>query len=79
MIAQPYVLYITPEIFILDEKKNAKEVAAKYMKNKPLDVQTLAKCYRHILSKGFSYDSASDAVSYVKKLYGGDGDDLTGD
>lgn len=71
--------HISSALENVDEKKNAKDVAAKYMKNKPLDVQTLAKCYRHILSKGFSYDSASDAISYVKKLYSGDGDDLTDD
>lgn len=67
--------HITAALENVNEKKSAKEIAVKYMKNKSLDMQTLAKCYRHILSKGFSYESASDALSYVKKIYGGDRDE----
>ena len=43
-----------------------KNIAQKYIKNKDLSQENLAKLYKYILSKGFSYEDASYAVSCVK-------------
>lgn len=40
----------------------AKMLAEKYMKNKEVDRKTIQKLYRHLLSKGFTYDDAKEAV-----------------
>lgn len=69
--------HITAALENVNEKQSAKDLAIKYMKNKPLDLKTLSKCYRHILSKGFSYESASDAISCAKRYYSENGDDFT--
>lgn len=49
-----------------DERPFAIALAQKYMKNKELNVQNFSKCYRYLLSKGFSYDCASSAISALK-------------
>ena len=41
-------------------------VAEKYMKNKEIDDKNIKKLYSHLLSKGFSYDEAGEAVSKIK-------------
>ena len=43
-----------------------KNIAFKYMKNKEISQENLAKLYKYVLSKGFSYEDASYAVSCVK-------------
>ncbi len=63
----------------VNEKPSAKAIAFKYMKNKTKDKEYFAKCYRHVLSKGFSYEAASEAVSYVKNRFGEDFDGDLGD
>ncbi len=45
-----------------DEDENAFFVAKKYIKNRPLDIEVKQKCFRYLLSKGFSYDSAKSAL-----------------
>ncbi len=41
----------------------AKTILEKYMRGKTVDTPTLQKAYRHLLSKGFSYDVAKSALS----------------
>ena len=41
----------------------AKSILEKYMRGKTADAPTLQKAYRHLLSKGFSYDVAKSALS----------------
>lgn len=55
----------------INETPQAIELAKKYMRNKEDTRENKAKCYRYILSKGFSYDSAHDAINAL----GGDTDD----
>lgn len=67
---------------IEDEKPAAFNVAAKYMKNKICDRAGLSKCYRYLLSKGFSFDSARSAIDVLKAreaadFNGEDDDDYT--
>lgn len=38
-------------------------LATKYLKNKPKDAKTKQKLYRHLLSKGFTYDDINSAMS----------------
>ena len=45
------------------ESDAAKTVAAKYMKNREMTRENLSKAYRHLLSKGFDYDTAKDALA----------------
>ncbi|MBQ8291464.1 MAG: RecX family transcriptional regulator [Clostridia bacterium] len=41
----------------------AKAVLEKYMRNKPMDKETLYKAFRYLLGKGFEYDVAKSALS----------------
>lgn len=50
-----------------DEAPFAVELAKKYMRSKEITRENLAKCYRYILSKGFSYESAQKAVNAIKE------------
>lgn len=50
-----------------DESDSALRVAEKYMRNKEKTYETFGKCYRYLLSKGFSYDSASCAIDKLKE------------
>ena len=45
------------------EEDAAKELARKYMKNREPTRENFSKAYRHLLSKGFSYDIAKDALA----------------
>ena len=44
------------------EDEAAAALAKKYLKNKTADFKTIQKCYKHLLSKGFTYDTAKAAV-----------------
>ena len=44
------------------EADAAKAVLAKYMKNREFTRENLYKGYRHLLSKGFDYDTAKEAM-----------------
>lgn len=52
---------------VKDEDETAYAVAKKYLKGKPLDIQLKQKCFRYVLSKGFSYDSAKFAVDKIER------------
>ncbi|MBO4323263.1 MAG: RecX family transcriptional regulator [Clostridia bacterium] len=47
------------------EEEGAKLVAEKYLKNKPKERVTALKCYKYLLGKGFSYDTAKAAVESI--------------
>ena len=49
-----------------DQAEAAKEIARKYMRGKEPDMKTVQKLYRHLLSKGYSYDDAKSAVEEIK-------------
>ena len=46
--------------------QTATAIAEKYMRGKPMDIKTMQKLYRHLLSKGFTYDDAKSAVEKIK-------------
>ncbi len=52
------------------EEDAAKTVLAKYMRNKPVDKETLQKAYRYLMGKGFDYEAARAALQSL-----GDTDD----
>lgn len=58
---------------IEDETPQTLTVARKYMKNKPICRENLSKCYRYLLSKGFSYDAVNSVISELKS----ENDDLS--
>ena len=45
------------------ELSTAKAVLEKYMRGKPSDIATQQKAYRHLMSKGFDYETAKSALS----------------
>lgn len=47
----------------IDAKENAKAIAIKYLKNKEKTKENLAKAFRYILGRGFSYEEANYALS----------------
>jgi len=47
----------------IDGKENAKNIVEKYLRNKEKNKENFAKAYRYLISKGFSYDEASFALS----------------
>lgn len=57
---------------IEDETESAVKIAEKYLKNKEKDKKNILKCYKYLLSKGFSFDTAKSAVERI----GADEDDL---
>ncbi len=46
----------------IDQNENAKFVAQKYLKNKEITKENIAKTYRYLICKGFSYDEATYAL-----------------
>ena len=51
-----------------NELETAIKIAEKYVKNKPVDIKTKQKCYKYLLSKGFSYADSKTAVDKVLSL-----------
>lgn len=51
---------------ISDEYETVFSLAKKYISGKQNDYKTLQKCYRHLLSKGFSFDSVNEAIYKLK-------------
>lgn len=49
-----------------DEEELCARLAEKYLKNKEIDQKTKEKLYRHLASKGFSFDMISSVVRRVK-------------
>lgn len=52
--------YLETEV---DAKESAKLIAEKYLKNKEITKENIAKTYRYLIGKGFSYDEATFAIS----------------
>ena len=50
---------------IESEFETALKIAEKYVKNKEKDDKTFQKCYKYLLSKGFSYDDSLNATKKV--------------
>ena len=48
--------------------ETAIKIAEKYVKNKPNDIKTLQKCYKYLLSKGFTYEDSKSASEKVLNL-----------
>ena len=48
------------------EEDAAAKVLAKYMKNREFTRENLAKAYRHLMSKGFDYDTAKAALESLR-------------
>ena len=42
-------------------------IATKYLKNKEINSKNLAKCYKYLLSKGFSYSEANEVITKFKE------------
>ena len=51
----------------IDAKQNVKNLAIKHLKNKEKSKENLAKTYRYLLGKGFSYEEANFALSELKE------------
>ena len=51
---------------ISDEEESAVRILEKYLRGKPFDAPTIQKAYRHLLSKGFDYDTAKSALERLK-------------
>jgi len=49
-----------------DEIESAKNVLNKYIKNKEMTKENLYKAYKYLLSKGYEYDTAKNALSSLK-------------
>lgn len=47
----------------INTKENAKAIAIKYLKNKEKTKENLAKAFRYILGRGFSYEDANYAIA----------------
>ena len=45
------------------EIQSAKTLLQKYMRGKPINVQTLQKAYRYLMGKGYDYDTAKAALA----------------
>ena len=50
------------------EEEAAKALLQKYMRGKPINVQTLQKGYRYLMGKGFDYDVAKQALQAFGEL-----------
>lgn len=51
----------------INSKDNAKKIAEKYLRNKEITKENIAKTYRYLISKGFSYDEASFALADMRE------------
>lgn len=47
---------------IQSQQETVDKLAEKYLKNKEKDKNNILKCYKYLLSKGFDYDEAKQAV-----------------
>ena len=50
---------------IEDKSAAAARVAEKYLRNKEKTKENALKCYKYLLSKGFSYDTAKSATDKI--------------
>ncbi len=47
----------------IDEEENAKNLAAKYLRNKEITKENVYKAYKYLVGKGFDFETAKNAVS----------------
>lgn len=57
---------------IENELETAVRIAEKYTKSKDKDIKTMQKCYKYLLSKGFSYDDSKTASERVLNMSSSD-------
>lgn len=50
----------------ISSKENAKNVAIKHFKSKEITKENVAKTFRYLIGRGFSYEDANYAVSFIK-------------
>ncbi len=50
----------------IDSTEHAKQIAIKYMRNKEITKENIARTYRYLISRGFSYEDASSALAVFK-------------
>ncbi len=50
----------------IDESNKAYVLAEKFIKDKELDMKLIGKLYRHLCSKGFSYETVNNVVYRIK-------------
>lgn len=50
-----------------DEEEGAYRTARKFLKDKILDFETIGKCYRRLISRGFDYDVVKSVIERIKK------------
>lgn len=50
----------------VQSKENARVLAEKHIKNKEVNKENLAKTYRYLIGRGFSYEDASYAIDKIK-------------
>ena len=48
------------------ESDAAKQILRKYMKNREFTRENLSKAYRHLMSRGFDYDTAKEALDSLR-------------
>lgn len=53
----------------IDYNSNAKAIADKYLKHKEITKENIAKAYRYLIGKGFSYDQADCALKNYKEEF----------
>lgn len=58
--------HIIDKYLNINQNEAALNLARKYMQNKDIDYNTIGKLYRHMLSKGFGYDTASNVIDIIK-------------
>ena len=51
----------------ISSEENARNVAIKYLKNKEKTKENIAKAYRYLIGRGFSYEETSYALSIFKE------------
>ena len=50
------------------ELETAKGILEKYMRGKTIDKPTLQKAYRHLMGKGFDYETAKTAIATLGEI-----------
>ena len=54
------------EVDVNEEKEYTKALIEKFFRNKEMTKENIQKLYRHLLSKGFSYDTAKSALYEIQ-------------
>lgn len=62
-VAEEYIDEALDALDLEEQESAAVRILEKYMRGKTPSRETLAKAYRHLLSKGFDYETAKAAIS----------------